>query len=313
MILVFCLFLFVFTYVCFLSLFTIYSSPIYQNWGIQDVITPTQTHDLHDLLKYISTDTSYYLEVLHLLNYTDESMPSAFYDYYNKRLVEPSLLLKPRILHLIWIGDEPEPNGMKTWTVDFAAAHPDWEVKVWKNEHVEAFQMVNQNAFDNMPQLCGKADIWRFEIIYRYGGLYIDADTTWLHKKVDLLDTPGLINFVKESDELITTGFIYSVAKHPYIKRVVESIPESICNNPNSMSWVTTGPALLYRVYKNLPKVVSNDIYITEFDSVLCPGTKEGTWFNITKENVQSKSLLCQKSQAFAFHYGFSTNNQLSI
>jgi hypothetical protein len=41
------------------------------------------------------------------------------------------------VVHLMWLGPKPPPTAiMETWTHRFAAAHPHWSVKVWRDEDV---------------------------------------------------------------------------------------------------------------------------------------------------------------------------------
>ena len=86
----------------------------------------------------------------------------------------------PKLLHLIWIGDREPPSTIKSWTENFAKANPDWTVKVWNNEDVKKLNLINKISYDKISSMCGKADIARYEILYRFGGIYIDADTIWL-------------------------------------------------------------------------------------------------------------------------------------
>lgn len=37
-----------------------------------------------------------------------------------------------------------------------------------------------QQRIDEIEAFCGKADIMRYEILYKYGGIYLDADSLCL-------------------------------------------------------------------------------------------------------------------------------------
>jgi mannosyltransferase OCH1-like enzyme len=43
--------------------------------------------------------------------------------------------------------------------------------------HINEFNLANKYGFDNMNKWAGKADILRYEIVYNYGGMYIDVDS----------------------------------------------------------------------------------------------------------------------------------------
>jgi Glycosyltransferase sugar-binding region containing DXD motif len=81
----------------------------------------------------------------------------------------------PRILHFIWLGPRPLPTIMiESWRQH----HVDWEVRVWRDDDIpsnlynqEAFQYAMQNRQYGMA-----SDILRLELLYRYGGVYMDVD-----------------------------------------------------------------------------------------------------------------------------------------
>ena len=79
----------------------------------------------------------------------------------------------PKIIHQIWIGDKNEcpKDLMDTWT----KKNGSWDHMLWNDENI--FQLINQNQFDAYRELPGKADILRYEILHRYGGLFVDADS----------------------------------------------------------------------------------------------------------------------------------------
>lgn len=82
----------------------------------------------------------------------------------------------PRILHFIWLGPRPMPNEdlLQSWRQN----HPNWEIQVWRNDNL-SFEMQNQEAFQYalQHQRYGMAsDILRCEVLYKYGGVYVDVD-----------------------------------------------------------------------------------------------------------------------------------------
>ena len=52
--------------------------------------------------------------------------------------------------------------------------HPDWEYMLWTEENIP--KLINYKHFVATYKLSGKANIVRYELLYRYGGVYIDAD-----------------------------------------------------------------------------------------------------------------------------------------
>lgn len=92
----------------------------------------------------------------------------------------------PKLLHLVWLGsDFPKQSSdlLMTWS----KFHPDWTIKVWTDEDVEKFGMVNKDAYDKVSNMGTKSDIFRYEILLRHGGLYIDTDFVCYKNFDDLL------------------------------------------------------------------------------------------------------------------------------
>ena len=111
----------------------------------------------------------------------------------------------PKIIHQIWIGKKyhrPE-QWMNTWP----AMNPDWEYRVWTDDNLHTLLPLRaQTAFDAMPHLAGKADILRYEILHRFGGVYIDADTECVAPLTD--DLLQNFAFAAHENEYIRPGLI---------------------------------------------------------------------------------------------------------
>ncbi len=105
-------------------------------------------------------------------------------------------------------------------------------------------------AYNNMNSGAGKADVFRYIIIYKEGGCYFDIDTICLKS----LDT-----FIEDSDELVSGlgtrgdlhqwGMIYK-KEHPFVKRALENSVKNINNKiyvngfDNSLEGLTGPPCL---------------------------------------------------------------------
>lgn len=92
----------------------------------------------------------------------------------------------PKIIHQIWIGDKAEPpmQWIETWSKDFVEQNPGYIHVLWRDEDLKGIDMQNRDLYDAEPTLPGKADIARYEILRRYGGIYVDADIVWLGKRM---------------------------------------------------------------------------------------------------------------------------------
>ncbi len=98
------------------------------------------------------------------------------FEKYNPSHITPQKTSRiPKIIHQIWLGSQL-PEKFKKWQASWKAHHPDWEYKLWTDADVDSFNIQNKDAFDNARNFGQKTSIWRYEILNRYGGLYVDVD-----------------------------------------------------------------------------------------------------------------------------------------
>jgi len=110
----------------------------------------------------------------------------------------------PKILHQLWIGPHPAPHSMMaTWK----AKHPHFEYIIWTEAEIQrrGLVFVSQPVIDFMDELNGKADIMRWEILYKFGGYFVDADSICIH--------PFESEPVPESDAPIPCGLTQNESK----------------------------------------------------------------------------------------------------
>lgn len=95
-------------------------------------------------------------------------------------------VLIPKLIHVVWIGPLPFPyqDNLKTWE----QYNPGWRLRFWTNDDLpEIFKWLhNKDVYDLIPYWSGKVNVLRYELLYRFGGLYSDADSYCL-RPLDLL------------------------------------------------------------------------------------------------------------------------------
>jgi len=124
----------------------------------------------------------------------------------------------------------------------FRQMNPDCEHKLWSDAEADA--MIKDHypevltAYNNLDQPVQRADLFRYAIVHRYGGFYVDADVkclrpvrSWAPTNVSLLVGYENTKFLNE-EERIANGFARgdqfeqfmfgAVAGHPVMKRCLE-------------------------------------------------------------------------------------------
>lgn len=159
----------------------------------------------------------------------------------------------PRIVHQLWIGTKPAPtNMMITWK----QKHSDFEYILWTEDEIakRGITFVCQKQIDEMNEINGKADIMRWEILYKYGGFFVDADCICIEPFDDYFSNcVAFATYENESirKELIATGTMGFIPEYPLCKDIIEWIRgetvESIDLLKNVRAWGSVGPGALTR------------------------------------------------------------------
>lgn len=147
---------------------------------------------------------------------------------YNKHIIDnPEYSVEPRIpkiIHHIWLGS-PFPEKYISLRQTWLNNHPDWQCILWTEKEIEEFGLINKKLYDQATNYGEKSDIARYEILYRYGGLYVDTDFECvkpfdpLHHYCDFYAGTEY-----ESPLIIFNGLIGAKKNHPILKKCIESL-----------------------------------------------------------------------------------------
>ena len=139
-----------------------------------------------------------------------------------------------------------------------------------RNFLISNFEKDIIDAFDKLKPAAYKSDLWRYCILYKYGGIYLDIKFTPLNnfKFIDLINAEHFCRDMhKETTAL--TGFIVCKPLNPIMLRCIQNIVENVKQNfYGNGSLDPTGPILLTKcldkqTFHNLgPLRLENDIYI---------------------------------------------------
>ena len=130
----------------------------------------------------------------------------------------------PKVIHQIWLGSSyPEKyvDLRDTWL----AQNPGWKYKLWMEEDIIALKLVNKKQYEKAKNYGERSDIARYEILYRFGGLYIDTDFECLRSFDlfhDCFDFYAGLGFGHQFE--LYNGLIGSVAGHPILKCAIDRI-----------------------------------------------------------------------------------------
>lgn len=156
----------------------------------------------------------------------------------------------PKIIHQLWIGPHPAPTTfMRTWK----DKHPDYEYILWNEDEMKKRNFVSScpASIAVSPEWCGKTDIYRWEILYQYGGIFIDADAICIEPLDEFfMDTDGFASYENEYTRkgLVAVGTMGFQKNHPLCKEAVDWCRANSELIRTHRAWQTTGPTMVTRL-----------------------------------------------------------------
>jgi mannosyltransferase OCH1-like enzyme len=148
----------------------------------------------------------------------------------------------------------------------FKNLNPDYSYNLYDDNDMDNF--VNEHfkgeiaeCYNKLNIIVAKVDFWRYLVLYKYGGIYLDMDSS-IEKPLDEL--------IRSTDEAIITAegnpglyvqwaLIFSKG-HPILKKTIELIISNIKNNsyPNDIHKMT-GPSVYTKAINEIHMEIFNN------------------------------------------------------
>ena len=173
---------------------------------------------------------------------------------------ERSIKYIPKIIHQIWVGDAEPHHAISTFQNNAEMEKHGWKHILWTDENISEFELIKSPVFrEERDQAC-RADILRYEILYKYGGIFVDADSLLLNPNLDVfLDHDffscyenygagighGAINY---DQNRIANGVIGCKKNNPILRDILDNIEDSYRENRVHGVVQSTGPDFFTRM-----------------------------------------------------------------
>ncbi|XP_059138999.1 uncharacterized protein LOC131927250 [Physella acuta] len=233
---------------------------------------------------------------------------------------DPSDLV-PLINHMIYLN--PKPGNPVKWNFECYVSvlsalyvggfervyvHGDTEPsgKLWdklKTENV-TFVYVDQpySVFQqDVDVIQHKSDIYRVNILYKYGGAYSDNDVIWvkpLSEEQRRYPTTASYEFTRvDSPRVINNGLIVSKPKAPFLVKVLESFWYF-----KDEKWTTNSVFMYYKIYERNPETLNID---NRLQVLCCYGICHPTWLPDYRQDWDhpKPTTRINVEEANAFHF----------
>ena len=149
------------------------------------------------------------------------------------------MILIPKTIHYIWLGGKPMPPLMCQWREKWGTLHPDWKIRIWSEapDHIERLVCNSRMLASQYPfllrrccHLSQRSNIWRYELIERFGGLYLDTDFEPVRNIEDLIDSreafagKSTVTYPEGTKIEAACSLIGCIPHHPWTRDLVECV-----------------------------------------------------------------------------------------
>jgi mannosyltransferase OCH1-like enzyme len=156
----------------------------------------------------------------------------------------------PPVLHRVLLPPLADQGAVRRNWRRFARIHPSWELRTWSETGQQSFPETF-GALSRCGSPAQQADLMRLEILWRYGGIYVDTDCEPV-RSMEPLREHGCF-FGTEDGEHYSTSVIGAAAGHPAIRayldavldgdRVATALPPNEATGPMFATQVLAGRA----------------------------------------------------------------------
>lgn len=199
----------------------------------------------------------------------------------------------PKILHFIWIGNNQFPNHYYLFLQSWIDKYEDFIFCFWNDSNL--FSLYNQKIYDKSLTYAQKSDIARYEILYNYGGIYVDSDFYSIKNIEELLNNIDMFSAF-ESDKFIAIGLMGFNKHNNYLKKIILNIEFNYH---------------LFQ-YKNIPHQ-TGPVFFTNFHNQFISKYKNHSFFNpsyfynYTFQNKIDNEPIIFYNNSYCYHsWGYS-------
>lgn len=103
----------------------------------------------------------------------------------------------PKVIHYCWFGRNPKPQVIKNCIASWKKYCPGYEIKEWNETNYN----INKNEYTKKAYASKKyaflTDYVRLDLLYTYGGIYMDTDVKLIKPIDDLVEKGNFMSFEK--------------------------------------------------------------------------------------------------------------------
>jgi len=156
----------------------------------------------------------------------------------------------PKRIFRVWLGPKEIKPLWQRWWARFAELHPGWEMLTIRDERMFLRgELKLQKIFDYCSTYCERSDVLRYALLYKLGGVFVDADVFPIKPLDDLMGDPRpFFCWQSRTQKCVETATIGAPAEHPAIRAVMDAFPNHYWQHAEESVHICTGPKFVTQV-----------------------------------------------------------------
>jgi len=152
----------------------------------------------------------------------------------------------PKIMHFIWLGNNKLPDIYIYYIKSWIKNHRDWIFCFWNDTNIP--NLINQKYYDKTDVYAMKSDILRYELLYIFGGVYVDCDFLCIQNIESIIKNyKGFSGY--ESDEYIAIGLMGFVPYDIILYNIIKRLSYHINHNSGKSIPELSGPVFFTKIW----------------------------------------------------------------
>lgn len=148
----------------------------------------------------------------------------------------------PKTIHYCWFGGNPEPDDVRTCIESWKKFLPDYKIIRWDESNYDIHKNQYMSDAYKEKKWAFVSDYCRLDVVYNYGGIYLDTDVEVIKSFDPLLNESMFCGFEsrdpvlyrKNIEQSVAFGLGFGAEKfHPILKQMLELYETLSFYNPD--------------------------------------------------------------------------------
>ncbi|HPC72133.1 MAG TPA: glycosyltransferase [Treponema sp.] len=204
----------------------------------------------------------------------------------------------PKVIHQIWLGS-PVPDIYSDFIKSWKHYNKDWEYILWDDNKIKKLGLKNKVAYNLSPSYGIKSDIARYEILYRFGGIYVDTDFECLKNFEPIINGCSFFAGHSNGNKInIINAIIGSHSGNDFFEVILEYIKKPLLSTDGMKVINYSGPGLFTELFIQFLQKDKNTVLFPSLYFYPYPN------YDLAKKlDIETIKRVYPSQESYAIHY----------